>query len=152
MAPYKEESYLNFAWRIRAAFYALPVQSQESPHVRDMLHEIMKMYMPRAWAQLLSRISILTNPELVEEVIVLAGNISRFEVENHIYTRPSVNVTLQGQASPYYQLQVGESTTTTPGKAEIVQPNAQTTQTGLTIVDPRKDNRAVHTTHEKYEE
>ncbi|KAI1004851.1 hypothetical protein K3495_g3361, partial [Podosphaera aphanis] len=24
MAPYKEESYLNFAWRIRAAFYALP--------------------------------------------------------------------------------------------------------------------------------
>lgn len=33
-----------------------------------------------------------------------------------------------------------------------MQPDAQTTHTGLTIIDPRKDNRAVHTTREGEEE
>ena len=38
----KEENYLNFAWRIRDAFYALPLAVQQASHVREMLYELLK--------------------------------------------------------------------------------------------------------------
>ena len=108
--------------------------------------------MPRVWSQIYARIGGFSTPQIIEEINVLAGTICRYGIEDHIFGTPSMNVTLQGQAAPYYELKVGESTNTAPGKAEILQPDARTTQTGLTIIDPRKDDRAVHVAKEEGEE
>ncbi|RKF58994.1 hypothetical protein GcC1_179026 [Golovinomyces cichoracearum] len=72
-------------------------------------------------------------------------------VEQAIYSKPGINITLQGQSAPYYQYEISPATPEAPSKAEIIQPNAISTNTGLSILDPRKDDQKAHEAEEETE-
>lgn len=77
-----------------------------------------------------------------------AGIISRFAVEDGIFAKPTVNATLQGAKSPYYQVEYSATTTKAPAKETISQPDARITRTGLSNSDSRSDSNAVNVTSE----
>ncbi|RKF83151.1 hypothetical protein GcM1_162003 [Golovinomyces cichoracearum] len=62
-------------------------------------------------------------------------------VEQAIYSKTGIKITLQGQSAPYYQYEISPTTSGAPGKAQIIKPNAISTNTGLPILDPRKDDQ-----------
>ncbi|RKF55963.1 hypothetical protein OnM2_085031 [Erysiphe neolycopersici] len=89
--------------------------------------------------------------QLVEEMVIKAGIIAQMLVEQAIYSKPGINITLQGQSAPYYQYEISLATPGAPGKAQIIQPNAISTNTGLSISDPRKDDQKAHEAEEETE-
>lgn len=148
LAPYQNENYSNFAWRIRDTFYELTQEARENDVVREILQEHLKNYMPSVWSALQPKLSYLQVAGIIEEATIQAGIVAQIPIENHIYAKPDVNITLQGPTAPYHQLQITGATPSAPGKAEFVQPNAMKTATGLQISDPRSDNQAAYQAEE----
>ncbi|RKF82010.1 hypothetical protein GcC1_019036 [Golovinomyces cichoracearum] len=130
LSPFQSEGYANFAWRLRTAFQELPRQPYFDSTIRDMLFETVKTYMPSVWSTIQPKIRMPT-AQLVEEIVIQAGIIAQMPVEQAIYSKAGINVTLQGQSAPYYQYEISPVTSGAPGKAQIIQPNAISTDTGL---------------------
>ncbi|MGI4816396.1 MAG: hypothetical protein ACRYE7_00150 [Janthinobacterium lividum] len=136
LTPAQNEHYANFAWRIRDSFYDLPVDSQQAPAIRQILVDLLRNSMPRVWLEVKDKQAHLTTAQLVEQAIVVSSSIAKFAIEDHIYGKPSTRITLQGQAAPYYEMEISSATPSAPGRATIVQPNAMNTQTKLsTLLD-----------------
>lgn len=142
MLPFKDEAYINFAWRVRDAYYKLSQTQQNAPIIRSILLEKISTNMPSVYAEVLDRISIMTTPMIVEELVRRAKVHTNKSVERSIYASPQTTVQLQGASAPFYELQVGPATGDKPGTVQIKPPDAVTTQT--TISDPRTEERAVH--------
>lgn len=142
LLPFKDEAYVNFAWRVRDAFYKLSLSQQNAPIIRSILLEKISTNQPSIFAEILDKINTMTTPMLVEEVVRRARVHSNKSVERSIYASPQTTVQLHGNSAPFYDLQVGPSTVDKPGIAQIKPPDATVTQT--TISDPRTDERTVH--------
>lgn len=146
MAPVQDENYLNFAWRVRNAYYELPAEDQRQYITREMLFSTMSTYTPSIWNNLEQKRSTMHTAQLIEEMVLQASVICQVPVESHIFSKPATNVTLQGSSAPYYQLQISGATPAEPGKSQISQPPS--TMTGLSISDPRTDDRTANAAQE----
>ena len=149
LAPFQNEGYANFAWRLRKLFQELPRQPHFDSAVRDMLFEAIKTYIPSVWSAIQPKIRMPT-AQLVEEMVIQAGIIAHMPIEQAIYSKAGSSITLQGQSAPYYQYEISPATPGAPGKAQIIQPNALETNTGLSISDTRKDDQKAHVTTDLY--
>ncbi|KAI1004921.1 hypothetical protein K3495_g3297 [Podosphaera aphanis] len=147
LLPYCEEAYINFAWRLRDAFYMLPLDQQDLQGIWHILVGKLQEHIPSTW---LSNCD-LVHPgmhasELIELAVQRAQLVTRVAVESKIYSTPETVVNLEGNSAPHYELKISESTPSRPRVAKIVQPNAIPIRT--TISDSRSDDRMVFTTNE----
>jgi hypothetical protein len=146
MLPFKDEAYINFAWRIREAFYCLSTTQQNTYAIRSILKEKLMTHQPSIYAEMLSYIHDLTATEIVEEAVRRAKVHSQKTVESSIYSTPAATVKLHGTSAPFYDLEITPASAGKPGAANIAPVDA--TATISSISDPRYDERTVHRAEE----
>ena len=66
-----------------------------------MLFEAVKTNMPSVWSAIQPKIRMPT-AQLVEEMVIQAGIIAQMPIEQAIYSKAGMNITLQGQSAPNY--------------------------------------------------
>ncbi|RKF82038.1 hypothetical protein GcC1_018023, partial [Golovinomyces cichoracearum] len=147
LLPHRDEAYINFAWRLRDAFYMLPLEQQEMQGIWHFLVGKLQEYLPSTWLSICDLVRPgMHASELIELVVQRAQLVTRVAVEIRIYSTPEVIVNLEGHSAPHYELKVSESTPSKPGAAQIVQPNVASTRTK--IPDRRNDDRMVFPANE----
>ncbi|RKF73111.1 hypothetical protein GcM3_095024 [Golovinomyces cichoracearum] len=140
LLPHRDEAYINFAWRLRDAFYMLPLEQQEMQGIWHILVGKLQEYLPSIWLSICDLVQPgMHASELIELVVQRAQLVTRVAVESRICSTPEVIVNLEGHSAPHYELKVSESTPSKPGVAQIVQPNVASTRTQIS--DPRNDEQ-----------
>ncbi|KAI1819829.1 hypothetical protein F4861DRAFT_543526, partial [Xylaria intraflava] len=147
LLPAHNESYVNYLWRLREAFYQLPSSQRDTQQTRDVVIDKLNNYTPTIWLNLERGSSELNNGQIIEEATRLAKSVARTAIEDKIYGTPEVTVQLQGTSAPFYNYNITAATPSQPGVGQI-QPSSAlaTTPTALqpVISDPRTDEREVH--------
>ncbi|KAI1432429.1 hypothetical protein GGR50DRAFT_706709 [Xylaria sp. CBS 124048] len=145
MLPTHNESYVNFLWRLREAFFRLQGNQRDTQQTRDVLIDKFMQYAPTIWLHLEHKPE-LNNGELMAEATRLASMITQTSLETKIYGTPEVTIPLQGTTAPFYTYQIGASTHDQPATGKIMPiDHTELIPTGIKsmISDPAHDSREV---------
>ncbi|KAI1823059.1 hypothetical protein F4861DRAFT_512193 [Xylaria intraflava] len=75
--PAKNESYLDYLWRLRKAFYHLHKSERHTQETRDLLVAKLSTHTPTIWLALRSYSRRLNNCQISEEAVNLAHIVAR---------------------------------------------------------------------------
>ncbi|RKF54496.1 hypothetical protein GcC1_211024, partial [Golovinomyces cichoracearum] len=115
LLPHRDEAYINFAWRLRDAFYMLPLEQQEMQGIWHVLVGKLQEYLPSTWLSICDLVQPgMHASELIELVVQRAQLVTRVAVESRIYSRTEVIINLKGHSAPHYELKESESTPSKP--------------------------------------
>ncbi|KAI0995373.1 hypothetical protein K3495_g12809 [Podosphaera aphanis] len=123
LMPCQGENYEDYSWRIRDAYFRLPLNERGSTTVRGILIENIRTYMPSVWSFLHDSHTEYSNSEIVDRAVQRAGHVADSEIEKQIFsmTKPRDQLSqLNNAARP-----------------------------GLSIVDPASDDHNVAATTEE---
>ena len=138
LAPYKDESYLDYAWRVRNGFFNLPMHIRGSDIVRGKAIKNLKTYMPSVWSQIRENQRQMSTSELMDRAVRQTEHITHYEIEKYIYKTSPESVVLQHNSQSYYRQ-----------RSEPMTKNATGGNPRLTIVDPTTDDQLIATTSER---
>lgn len=152
LLPHQNESLINFARRIREAFYRLPQRYRNTHHDREVLIHLLRTYMPTVWLSVHDHADRWNTQQMVEEAVRRTSVVAHREIENKIYSTPEATVQLHGTSAPFYNLKISEATPDRPGVTHLEQPDATMTVPAASrlsqISDPRHDDQKVNSTEE----
>ncbi|KAI0993505.1 hypothetical protein K3495_g14679 [Podosphaera aphanis] len=139
LAPYKDETYLDYAWRIRNSFFNLPIHIRGSEIVRGIAIKNIRTYMPTAWSHLCENQRKMSTSELIDRTVRQAKNISHCAVESKIFKTPPESMILQQNPISYYRHDFEPSSTNNGSISK---------KSSLSIVDPTIDDQMIASTTE----
>ncbi|KAI0993300.1 hypothetical protein K3495_g14884 [Podosphaera aphanis] len=97
------ETALDFARRLRKAFFNLPSDVLSGPQARDILNHQIRQFLPRTWTTISHMASSLSNEEMGDYVVQVTNSIARWPTEDATFRPIPVNenqaVSFPGQHS-----------------------------------------------------
>ncbi|KAI1004283.1 hypothetical protein K3495_g3932 [Podosphaera aphanis] len=139
LAPYKDETYLDYAWRIRNSFFNLPIHIRGSEIVRGIEIKKIRTYTPTAWSHLCENQRKMSPSELIDRIVRQAKNISHCAIESQIFKTPPESMVLQQNPTSYFRHDFESSLTNNDSISK---------KTSLSIADPAMDDQMIASTTE----
>ncbi|CAJ2502418.1 Uu.00g098120.m01.CDS01 [Anthostomella pinea] len=151
LLPIQNKSMLNFTRRMREAWYKLPITYRQGVMNRELVINILCQYTPSMsiWIMMKDKSGNWSTTEMIEQAVTRSQIMARSAIEDHIYMKPFVTVQLQGQSSPFYNMNISQATPTKPGMLKIEPADARITDIPKQIIaDPRLKDNQMNSTRE----
>ncbi|KAI1006912.1 hypothetical protein K3495_g1300 [Podosphaera aphanis] len=99
LSAHNDETTLDFARRLRKAFFFLPTDMVVGPQSCDVLSQHVRQFLPRTWSAISPKSSTLSNEELADNIVQCTDTIARWPYEDANFkqnlklTNPAVGLT-----------------------------------------------------------